>query len=488
MEPLATARSRPEDVDRLGESEFDVLVMGGGIVGAGVARDAAMRGLSVALVEQSDFASGTSGRTSRLLHGGIRYLAQGHVGLVRQASREKAILHRIAPHLVEPLPFVFPIWPGSPWPLWQLRIGVKLYDLLAGKNLGASCHLRPAQVIDKFAGLRSEKLRGAVRYFDALTNDSRLTIDTLASAAAAGAAVCNYVRLEQSEPTSTGWRCTLTDTLADRAVEVRCRSVVHAAGPWAGRQKPSSLRLRLTKGVHLVVDRDRFPVAEAIVMSQADRIMFAIPWGERVILGTTDTDYEGDPAAVATEAQDVAEILEVANTAFPRAELTSDDVVSTWAGLRPLIDTGKGGPSDISRSHSIEESMPDWYDVAGGKLTTYRLMAEQVVDRVARSLRKKCRPCQTAEVPLLESSGLAVGAGILPPEPSEETVRAMCADRWAIRLEDCMIRRGGWHYYQRDTAELAEKVADWMAAALGWTAQTRAAELARYRQADPGWR
>lgn len=482
MSETEREHSRAERIEALTAERLDVLVVGGGIVGAGVARDAAMRGLRTGLVEQHDFASGTSSRTSRLLHGGIRYLAQGRVGLVREASREKSILHRIAPHLAAPLPFVFPAYRGGPWPLWQLRIGVKLYDLMCGgRNLGPSCGMNRAEVLRRLPGPNGDGLAGAVRYYDGLTNDARLVLDTLRSASAAGAAVLNYARMAEARCGTHLWLCTIRDDLADRSLEVEARTVVHAAGPWAEKLPQSSIRLRLTKGVHLVIDRTRLPVDDAVVMSEGDRILFAIPWSERVILGTTDTDYDGPLDDVRADADDVDYVLGVTNRAFPSASLDRRDVISTWAGVRPLVASRHGGPSDISRAHRIEMPHPGWLDVAGGKLTTYRHIAQQLVDRVIEYVNVQRLPCRTAELPLLTDEE-AAGSGIVPPEPSPELVAHFCRREWAVHLEDVMIRRAGWHYYHRSTRELAEKVAGWMGDELGWDEARREAELARWKR------
>jgi len=459
-----------------------VLVVGGGILGAGVARDAAMRGLRVGLVEQHDLASGTSSRTSRLLHGGLRYLAQGRIRLVHEASREKRVLHRIAPHLAQPLAFVFPAYRGSGWPLWKLRIGVKLYDLLCGKsNFGPSCSMTRFDVLRRLPNPRADKLTGAVRYYDALTNDARLVLDTLRSAAASGAIITNYTRVEDASRVGDGWRCRVRDLISDRPYEIGVRSVVHATGPWAQKLPPSSVRLRLTKGVHLVIDRSRLPVPDAVVMSEGPRILFAIPWGRRVILGTTDTDYEGpldDPRA---EAADVDYILDVVNRAFPAAQLDRTDVVSAWAGVRPLIASTRGGPSDISRAHQIRMPEPGWLDVAGGKLTTYRLIAEQAVDRLLLYLGRKASLCRTAHTPLLPPEAVAGTSGIEPPKPTAELVRHYCAEEWVVHLDDVMIRRTGWQHYGPNTQPLAAKVAGWMAEIFGWDEANQQAELARLR-------
>src|SRR5436190_9433154 len=267
---------RANTLRALQESPLDLLIIGGGIVGSGIARDAAMRGLRVGLVEQHDFAFGTSSRSSRLLHGGMRYLAQGRVGLVREASVEKKIIHQIAPHLAEPLPFIFPVYRGNrDWGLWQLNIGVEIYDLLCGgRNLGNSTWLSDEATLDKVPALRSDGLNGAVRYFDGFTNDARLVMDTLRSAAKHGAVLLNYCRYQNASRDGF-WTCQLQDRFAAQKISVQARAVVNATGPWADGLPHSHVQLRLTKGIHIVVERSRVPMPETVVMTEGKRILFA---------------------------------------------------------------------------------------------------------------------------------------------------------------------------------------------------------------------
>ncbi len=480
---------RAEQLAKLASEPLDVLVIGGGIVGAGVARDAAMRGLRTGLVEKHDLAFGTSSRSSRLLHGGLRYLAQGRLGLVYEASHEKMILHRIAPHLAAPLAFVFPTYRNSGWPRWKLSIGVKLYDLLCGgRNLGRSETLSAAAIQQQLPGVCSDGLTGGVCYYDGLTNDARLVIDTLRSAARHGAIVVNYVELHGAEADGPLWRCGVRDRLDDMELHVRARSVVNAAGPWAAEIPHSGLRLRLTKGVHLVIDARRLPLPSAVMLAAGSRILFAIPWGERMILGTTDTDYCGPIEDVAADAGDIEYILQTINEHFPTATLTAADVIRTWAGVRPLIDSGGvpaqrvAGPSDISRAHQILMPEPGWLDVAGGKLTTYRHIAEQVVDRIVSHQGRKVAPCQTAVETLLPDGPDQAASGIRPPPVCQELVEHYCHREWAVHLDDVMVRRTSWHSYHVDAAQIATDAAAWMAAALGWNAARQAEEKARYRR------
>ena len=481
MNDSVAARERASVL--LDRGPVDLLVIGGGIVGAGIARDAALRGMRALLVEQGDFASGTSSRSSRLLHGGLRYLAQGRIGLVREASVEKMRLSRNAPHLCQPLPFVFPVWKDADWPLWQLAIGVRFYGLLCGgNNLGSSSSHLAKRLSGMVPGLMQQGLSGGVRYFDALTNDARLVIETLRSARAAGAAVLNYTPFVSGSRSGEGWTCVVLDQLGGSQTEVRARAVANATGAWAPRLQHSRVHLRLTKGVHLVIDRSRLPVNEAIVLPEGERILFAIPWGERVILGTTDTDYEGDPAAARTDQSDIRYVLDLVNGRFPQARLTPDCVLASWAGVRPLVSPRRrkpGSPSDVSRRHEIRMAEPGWFDVTGGKLTTYRLIAEQAVDRIGRFLRMHLPPSPTARLPLTAGPY----SGVLPPPIEPAVVRECCRQEWAAHLDDVLLRRTSWHFYHSNQLGTATVAARWMADELGWSREQTAQELERYCEA-----
>lgn len=485
--PLPRARA----IDALRSAPLDVLILGGGIGGAAIARDAAMRGLHAGLIEQHDFAFGTSSRSSRLLHGGLRYLAQGRLGLVRQASIEKQILHRIAPHLAQPLAFTFPTYRGTQWPLWQMRIGVKIYDwLCGGHNFGNSCTLSSKDAHSVVPHLKTEGLSGAVRYFDALTNDARLVLDTLRSAARNSALLLNYCRFENASRQQSAWSCRVEDTLACQTYDLTARAIVNATGPWASTIPHSQVKLRLTKGIHLVVRREKLPVPSAVVITEARRLLFLIPWGERLIVGTTDTDYRGSLDNVHAEKVEVSYLLRTVHDFFPSAGLTESDVLATWAGVRPLLASKNGAPSDISRGHEIRNPEPGWWDVAGGKLTTCRLMAEETVDRLisepGAGFTAKST-CRTADEPLLPEGENNSVSGILPPPFGKEAVAHYCRNEWAIHLDDVMVRRTGWWYYHDDVRQKTAQVAEWMAEFLGWSNSERAAELARCRQPTPDY-
>jgi glycerol-3-phosphate dehydrogenase len=335
---------------------------------------------------------------------------------------------------------------------------------------------------EKLPGINPKNLTGGVRYFDGLTDDSRLVIDTLRSAGGHGAVVRNYTSLVDSQPSGSLWLCQLRDQATGQETQLKARAVVNAAGCWANRIPHSHVRLRLTKGIHFVVDQERFPVPEATVMSEGKRILFAIPWGERVIVGTTDTDYDGSLEDVHASAEDLAYVLRIVNETFPNVHLAQADILSHWAGVRPLIASGstkRGTPSDTSRNHQIRMPEPGWIDVAGGKLTTYRLMAEQTVDLLGRHLGQRLPKCRTADEAILPTSETEGLSGVIPPQVTRAVVEHACRQQWAVHLDDVMLRRTRWQYYHRNADEIARQTAAWMAELLGWTPDRTNTELAR---------
>lgn len=464
----------------------DLLIIGGGVVGAGIARDAVLRGIKTLLVEQHDFSSGTSSRSSRLLHGGIRYLAQGKLPLVLEASREKGVIHQIAPHLAEPLPFIFPTFRKTSWPKWQMAIGVRLYDLFCGRrNFGRSSNISRAEISRLLPQLKMDKSTGGVRYFDGFTNDARLVMDTLASASKNGAELHNYTRFAGAKRTEQGWSCDLEDCFSGARRTVQCHGIINASGVWSPQLDHSKVQLRPTKGVHLVIDRKRLDIPSAVVLTDESRVLFLIPWGDRTILGTTDTDYSGSLEDPVCDADDLAYILSSANEYFPSAKLQRSDVLSTWAGLRPLVADPNGNPSDISRKHEITLSEPGWWDVTGGKLTTYRLIAEQAVDAVVQHLALSVKDCTTANAPLIEGAPKEVAySGCRPPAVTREIVEHYVTHEWATHLDDIMIRRTSWCHYLQDSLDTARRVAEWMAGLLDWSEEKKEDELARYKTAQ----
>jgi glycerol-3-phosphate dehydrogenase len=523
--------SRADALAQLGERSFDVLVIGGGITGAGVARDAAMRGLSVALVEASDFASGTSSRSSRLIHGGVRYLEHGQLHLVFEACRERRILASIAPHLVRPLQFTWPVYEKARIRLWKLRAGLFLYDALAlGRNLGRHRTLTTHVVTALEPELRHMGLVGGASYFDASTDDIRLAIATILSARDAGAVVANHTSVHDLLMTSEGvCGARALDLRTGVDIEIRARVVVNAAGPWSDAivrmAEPQAHRaVRGTKGVHVAVPHERIRNNGALtLLSPIDgRVMFVIPTRAFSIIGTTDTDYDGRPERVRATTADVTYLLRSANAFFPGAHLTPNDVVAAWAGIRPLVASGGKDPDAASREHAITWTVPGLLSVTGGKLTTYRAMAEDVMDTLARRLRVGHRRAATHKQPLpggdfasLEDEHAIARATIGAPDIAEHLVHAYgtrwreiwqmasldrtLAERltpelpyiaaeleWGITHEmartlgDLLIRRLHVAFETRDHGmSIAPAVVEWLAPKLSWNADD---ELQSYRR------
>ncbi len=406
---------------QLGEEVLDIFVIGGGINGAAVARDAILRGLSVALVEQNDFASGTSSRSSKLIHGGVRYLEQGDVGLVLEACRERDLLRtRLAPHLVRAQPFVFPIYEDDDLPLWQLRAGLFLYDVLATfRNVRNHEGLSRERVCEVEPALLHDKLRGGALYYDCWTDDARLTLETVLAARTSGAAVLNHCQVTALEKDSGGRiaAAVVRDRLSGETKTVHARCFVNVAGPWLDRVRQlddpgAAPRLRATKGVHAVFERSKIRNRNAVVIRGVgdDRVMFAIPWQSQTLIGTTDTYYEGDPAEVAADRDDIDYLVATTNRAFPDANVTVRDVISTYAGLRPLVaPEDELDESAVSRDDQIFESPSGMISLGGGKLTTHRHVAEQIVDRAARSIGRSIGRSRTRHVALPGAAGVAPG-------------------------------------------------------------------------------
>lgn len=527
----------------LGREQFDLLVIGGGINGVAVARDAAMRGVRTALVERGDFASGTSSRSSKLIHGGLRYLEQGSIRLVRESVRERERLRRLAPHLVRPQPFVFPVYRDGPIGRWKLDAGLWAYDLLAGLWTVRRHTMLGRRAVERAEpALRREGLHGAGLYWDCWTDDARLVVETALAAVAEGAVVTTYAQVTAFEKDAgrvTGAR--IVDRIGGGEALVRARVVVNATGPWAGAvaalDAPGPPRLRLTKGVHVLVPAARVGNRAAIVLhAVADgRVMFAIPWGAQTFVGTTDTDHAGGPDAPPTvERTDVDYLLDTVNHYFPAAQLGPDDVVGAFAGLRPLIAPEGGAavdPSDVSREEEVYISRAGLISLAGGKLTTHRLIAAEVVDRVVRALeragdRRQFGPERTGDVPLpgggeppealaaaaaardgrvgreaiahladrygrrleavlaLVAADPRLGDPLVPSLPDlRAEVVAAAEGEWALTLEDVLRRRT--HVALQDPAggaEVADDVASLMAGVLGWDAEAARAAAARYRE------
>jgi len=529
--PVAIRRAA---LDALAREPFDVLVVGGGITGAGVARDAALRGLRTALVEKDDFASGTSSRSSRLVHGGVRYLEHGDLRLVFEASHERRLLRMLAPHLVRPLAFTWPVYAGARIARWKLAAGLTLYDALAAfRNVARHERLSAAGVLRREPRLLSDGLRGGARYWDALTDDARLTLATVRSAIAAGATVVNHARVTQlvrEGDRVAGAR--VRDELDGGDLQLRARAVVNATGPWsddterlAGATAASAVHG--SKGVHILVPRERIgnEAALTLLTPHDGRVFFVLPSGDFAIVGTTDTFESVSPDQVRASASDVQYLLDAANHFFPSARLTREDMITAWAGLRPLVasDAHADDPGAVSREHAVTERVPGLVRITGGKLTTYRVMARDTVDAVQRSLGGRVTRARTAESPLagggladpLEAIGAATvlthdaavasrlvhahgdewrdvwGLTEREPELAERIEPSrpylMAELRWAVEnelaftLADLLVRRIPIAFETRDHGRAAaRRVAPLVAACLGWDAARVGAEIERF--------
>lgn len=392
---------------------FDVIIIGAGINGAGIARDAAMRGLKVLLLDKGDMASGTSAWSTRLIHGGLRYLEHGELGLVRESLRERESLLRIAPHLVKPLPMLIPIYRHARRGLLTIRAGMVAYDLLSfGKSLKRHHMLSREEAIRRASGLETEDLLGAALYYDAqLEYAERLVLENALSAVQHGAAIKTYARVDSfilEDSSVLGVR--FTDLLAGSTYSVRAPLTVNVSGPWvdevlAGTQHSLDRLICGTKGSHLVVDAFPGAPADALyVEAQADgRPFFIIPWNNAYLIGTTDLPYNGDLEKLVADEAEIDYLLTETNRVIPQARLRRDAIRYTYAGIRPLPCRSQSDPSGITRRHFIRDHAPAFkglISIVGGKLTTYRNLAEQTVDLLCKRLGKVSPKCLTAQQPL----------------------------------------------------------------------------------------
>lgn len=439
-----------------------MLVVGGGITGCGIARDAALRGLRVALVEKDDFASGTSSRSSRLVHGGLRYLEHGYLHLVFEASGERRRLLRLAPHLVRPLEFLWPVYAGARVPQWKLNAGLTLYDALAlFRNVGAHRRLSVRQIAAREPDLKREGLRGGARYFDAETDDTRLTLANAVGAREAGAVVLNHAAVVDLVADNTAGRgARVHDTLGGARIDVRAKVIVNATGPWSDEVQrfddatATRPKVRGSKGVHIAVARERVGNHGALTLLSPNdgRVMFVLPSDRLTVIGTTDTFTDAPPDDVRASERDVAYLLDAANTFFPAAHLGRDDVISAWAGIRPLIAAGaeKADPGGASREHAISASASGVVSITGGKLTTYRIMAADVVDVVAARLhRRVTRRPPTRDTPLpggdlayIDEAVAAAERATADAELADHLVRSY-GSRWSYVADEISAPRSG---------------------------------------------
>ncbi|MGH7545449.1 MAG: glycerol-3-phosphate dehydrogenase/oxidase [Gemmatimonadota bacterium] len=444
-----------------------MLVVGGGITGAGIARDAALRGLRVALVEKGDFASGTSHGSSQLIHGGLRYLEHLDLDLVFEALRERWILLRTAAPFVRPLSFLFPSYEEDRVSPRKLAAGVWLYDLLSwGRRIERHRRIDPSRIAELEPGLRRRGLRAVMQYSDATTDDARLTIATLRTAAAAGAACANYAEVTRFP--MDGAQVTGADVRDPRTgadAQVRARFVLNATGVWAEKVlalsgRPVRRLLRPSKGSHLVFPRSRLPARHAIIFeSPSDaRVLFVVPWQGFTLVGTTEVDHTGEPEDARTDAAEVRYLLAAANRLFPGAGLRAGDARGTYAALRPLIEETAEATGALSREHLILEGPAGMATIVGGKLTTYRSMAEEAVNLATERLRdpagRRFRDSTTDDTLL---------AGALHPDRISALARTLEADAASLSLPPAflerLLRRYGVH--ARRVLALARETPEW---------------------------
>jgi len=531
--PLGPAH-RLAALEQMAAEEFDVLVVGGGVVGAGAALDAASRGLSVALVEARDWAAGTSSRSSKLIHGGLRYLEQRDFGLVREALTERSLLlTRIAPHLVRPVPFLLPLRHRL-WERAYIGAGVLLYDTMGGaRAMPRHRHLTKGAALRQGPGLRPETLVGAIQYYDAQVDDARFTMMLARTAAQHGAQVANRARVTGF--LRAGGRVTgavVHDLEGDRSIEIRARRVICATGVWTDdlrelAEASGTGTVRASKGVHLVVPRDRIDLRTGLIARTEKSVLFIIPWGRHWLVGTTDTDWDLDRNHPAASRADIDYLLEHVNAVLS-TPLTRDDIDGVYVGLRPLVSAGATEETTkLSREHVVTTPAPGLTAIAGGKFTTYRVMAQDVVDVAVADLPGDVPASVTDKVSVLGADGyaalwnerrrLARRSGMTPARVAEllnrygsciyelfELVEAdpalaepitgadgylrveavyAASHEGALHLEDVLTRRTRISIEERDRGvRAALEVAELIAPVLGWSPETTREEVARYQR------
>ncbi|HQO90090.1 MAG TPA: glycerol-3-phosphate dehydrogenase/oxidase [Chitinophagales bacterium] len=408
-----SARNRAQYLQQLQNDTFDLLVIGGGITGAGIALDAVTRGLKVCLIEKSDFASGTSSRSTKLIHGGLRYLKQLEFGIVREVGQERAILYKNAPHIVIPERMLLPIVEGGSLGKYSTSLGLYVYDRLAGVEKEERRNmLSKEETLKKEPLLNQAILKGGGMYVEYRSDDARLVIEVMKTAVERGALCLNYVAFRSFTHNDKNQvnGAVAEDVLTGEKIQIRSKKIINACGPWVDeiRKEDQSLkkkRLHLTKGIHVVVPKEKLPIQQSVYFDVQDgRMVFAIPRGKIVYIGTTDTNYKEDTDFPFASKEDVEYVLAAANHMFPSIRLTKEDVISTWAGLRPLIHEDGKNPSDLSRKDEIFISDSNLISIAGGKLTGFRKMAERSVNVVCKQLKleegRQFAPCTTASIPL----------------------------------------------------------------------------------------
>jgi len=409
--------NRKAQIEKLQTIKFDLAIIGGGVTGAGIALDATSRGLNVCLVEKNDFASGTSNKSTKLIHGGLRYLKQFEIGLVRESGSERAIVHKLAPHLVIPEKMLLPLVEGGTYGKIMTSIGLKVYDFLANV-IGDDRRrmLDKKETINKEPLLDKDLVLGGGLYAEYRTDDARLTIEILKKAVEFGATIINYCEMESFNYNEKSKIKSLNciDHNSEKKLKIKARNYVSATGPWVDklRSKDHSLNnkyLHHTKGVHLVFPYEKLPIKQPLYFDVPDgRMIFAIPRGRTTYVGTTDTNYSGSLERVVAIKQDAVYLLNAINNAFPNIHLSIKDVESNWAGIRPLIHEEHKDPSELSRKDELFISKSGLISIAGGKLTGYRKMAERAIEAVLKTMKTKqkegLKKSSTEKIPLVTPS------------------------------------------------------------------------------------
>ncbi len=537
---MFSSQQRKDQIETARGKVFDILIIGGGVTGACAARDAARRGFSTAIVEKKDWAFGTSSRSSKLVHGGLRYLELFDFKLVFEACRERRRLLLNAPHVVWPQSFMFPVYKGDKNPLFIIAMGLWMYDFLAlFRNVQSHQLHGPKRILEVEPELDSERLTGGGQFYDCSTDDARLTLSYVQSANLEGACCLSYTRvLDVLHEKGKACGVRVRDEVGGEEFDIEARMVLNCTGPWTDAvcrldEPEAAPKLRPTKGAHVIVPWERAKATNALpIISPADeRLMFLIPWGDYVLIGTTDTDYNEDYDTIHASKEDVQYILDAANRSLTKARLTPDDVVSTYAGLRPLVVEGGGKDvkeSQVSREHSIYESHSGLITIAGGKLTTARSMAQELVDLAARRMEErfgmKAARCGTKKAAvfgvdgvdfrrrlerlaedlrldsdivsklqllgtgavrvlamLSEGGSMADRLGQDVPYIEAEVVYS-AREEMVISLSDFMVRRSLIYYEDREQGlGCAAKVADILAGELGWDKKEKKRQLEEYR-------
>ncbi|QLK85915.1 glycerol-3-phosphate dehydrogenase/oxidase [Staphylococcus sp. 17KM0847] len=440
--------------EKMQQGMYDVVVVGGGITGAGIALDASARGMKVALVEMQDFAQGTSSRSTKLVHGGLRYLKQFQVGVVAETGKERAIVYENGPHVTTPEWMLLPMHKGGTFGKFSTSIGLGLYDRLAGvKKSERKKMLNKKQTMDKEPLVKQEGLKGGGYYVEYRTDDARLTIEVMKKAAEQGADIINYAKvtnfLYDHKEKVNG--VAVTDRLTNDTFEVRAKKVVNATGPWVDEVRradysKNNKQLRLTKGVHVVIDQSKFPLRQAVYFDTEHdgRMIFAIPRDGKAYVGTTDTFYNNDKASPQVNQEDRDYLIDAINYMFPTVKVSDSDIESTWAGIRPLILEEGKDPSEISRKDEVWEGKSGLLTIAGGKLTGYRHMAADIMDLVEKRLKQeygdKFKDVNTKHIPI---SGGDVGGSANFENFVQQKVKVAETFNLDTQLAEHLVRRYG---------------------------------------------